>query len=35
MELLTHPMVYFTTGCWVGVFIGILVIGLLKKENKD
>ena len=25
---------YFVIGCWVGVFIGIITIGLLKKENE-
>ena len=27
-------MGYFVIGCWVGVFIGILIIGLLNKENE-
>ena len=22
-------------GMWIGVFIGILIVGLLKKENED
>ena len=35
MEFLDNPMAIFTIGCWVGVFIGIIVIGLLNKENKD
>ena len=26
---------YFVIGCWVGVFVGILIIALLNKENKD
>ena len=26
-------MACFTVGCWVGVFVGILIVGLLKKEN--
>ena len=25
---------YFVIGCWVGVFVGILIIALLNKENK-
>ena len=25
----------FVIGCWVGVFVGILIIGLLNKENED
>ena len=25
----------FVIGCWVGVFIGILIIGLLNKENEN
>jgi len=24
----------FVIGCWVGVFWGILIIGLFKKENE-
>jgi len=28
-------LAYFVIGCWVGVFVGILIIGLLKKENED
>ena len=35
MELLIYPMAYFTIGCWVGVFVGILIVGLLKKENEN
>ena len=35
MEFLTHPMAIFTIGCWVGVFVGIIIAGLLNKENKD
>ena len=35
MEFLDSPMAIFTIGCWVGVFVGIIVIGLLNKENKD
>ena len=35
MEFLAHPMAYFTIGCWVGVFVGILIAGLLKKENEN
>ena len=35
MGFLNHPMVILTIGIWIGVFIGILTIGLLKKENRD
>ena len=35
MELLAHPMAMFTIGCWVGVFVGILIVGLLNKENEN
>ena len=24
----------FVVGCWVGVFVGILIIALLNKENE-
>lgn len=35
MGFLEHPMAIFTLGCWVGVFVGILTIALLNKENED
>ena len=30
-----HDIGIFLIGCWVGVFWGILIIGLLKKENEN
>ena len=35
MEFLTHPMACFTMGCWVGVFVGILIVGLFRRENEN
>mgnify|MGYP003140128036 FL=1 len=35
MDFLTHPVAIFVVGCWVGVFVGIIIVGLLNKENKD
>lgn len=35
MDLLNSPMAYFTIGCWVGVFMGILVLALLRQQDED
>ena len=35
MEFLAPPMALFTIGCWVGVFVGIIIVGLLNKENEN
>ena len=29
-----HPGLYFLFGIWVGVFWGILIVGLFRKEDK-
>ena len=30
-----HPMAYVVIGIWIGVFLGIIIVGLLDKENRD
>ena len=30
-----NSMAILVIGMWIGVFIGILVIGLFRKENRD
>ena len=30
-----NTMAILVIGMWIGVFIGILIIGLFNKENKD
>ena len=30
-----HPMAYIVIGIWIGVFLGIIIVGLLDKENRD
>jgi len=30
-----HPMAYIVIGMWIGVFLGILMVGLFRKEIKD
>ena len=30
-----NTMAILVIGMWIGVFIGILIVGLFNKENKD
>ncbi len=30
-----HWMAYIVIGMWIGVFFGIIIVGLFQKENKD
>ena len=29
-----HPALYFIVGIWVGVFWGIIIVGLFRKEDE-
>lgn len=30
-----HPMAYIVIGMWIGVLLGIIIVGLFRREIKD